>query len=158
MSAIRIGRQGRRGLGLAVLVCGLVAGGAAFAADPTTENCGLLVSRDGQTEEIQVAGFNIMTVQGRLSLPEGHGQVVGVICDRDSLIPAIGDERVMTELRQPLYIRSGGRVMLVDVGEGRFRVRMKEGRPTKAELPELQDRINDMQIAANQAAVKKKPK
>lgn len=78
------------------------------------ERCAALVQGDNGIEVRNAPGF---TVRGTdpLVRPEGVGDVVAAMCDRESIVPDVGDFRVVTELSLPFNIRSSGRVIVLEL-------------------------------------------
>ena len=96
------------------------------------EFCGVMKNTDAtHTSYIPIPGYTILHSTPPFSAPPGA--LDAVVCDRPTLFIGVNDHRVLTDLGVPLFIRNAGRVMILEVAEGRFRVRFIEGRPTSEE-------------------------
>lgn len=100
------------------------------------EFCGVMKNTDAtHTSYIPIPGYTILHSSPPFSAPPGS--LDAVVCDRPTLFIGANDHRVLTDLGVPLFIRNAGRVMVLEVSEGRFRVRFIEGRPTAEESQTL---------------------
>lgn len=141
------------------IACALAcAAGAALAQDTlpsitrVDETCGILVRQDDErTSYIPVLGYSVMNAPSPLTRPPGQDQVDALICDRLSLVISPQDYRVLTDLRVPLYIRAGIRLIVLEVAEGQLRVRFLRGEPTDEERAQLAVALDQSQENARLA-------
>lgn len=137
-----------RTLAMAALASVLGLAVPAEAHEPTRENCMLMVLRNG---DVAVAGpVQVMTVSGPLSAPPAGGENRAVLCQRDTIIPARGDERVLTQLGLPLVIvAADDRMFTLEMVDGRIQTRFLKGDVLAGEGAELQARLDELQRAAD---------
>lgn len=127
-----------------VAVAALFAANSAAAAE---ESCAVLV-QTGDGVQVQAApGWTVQGVSPPV-LPAGIDNIVAAMCDRDSIVPDVSDFRVVTDLLLPFNIRSGGRIIVLEISNGQLRARFLRGALTEAERAALQAAMNDAQIIA----------
>ncbi|MBY0563997.1 MAG: hypothetical protein K2P58_07400 [Hyphomonadaceae bacterium] len=116
------------------------------AAQPVTETCGVFVRQGAadaeQTDYIPVFGYSVTNAALPLAAPPGQARIDGILCDRLTLELRPNDYRVLTDLRVPFYVRSGIRLVALEVADGQFRVRFLSGAPTEAERAQLADALD----------------
>ena len=100
------------------------AAGEVFA--PTTESCAWLIRRDGKLDKDDAPWLRLLDTSGPIERPATTGQVQGVYCERDSLVPAEWDDRVPRTLGVPLFINAPGGMTTVEIKDRRFRVTFSE--------------------------------
>lgn len=162
----------KRAIAIAVA---LMAAGAAYAQAQTTtttappaqpqvnmvqeqmarlgEFCGVFKNTDAEhTSYIPIPNYSILHGQPPFSAPPGS--MDAVVCDRPTLMMGINDHRVITDMHVPLFIRSGGRIFVLEVQEGHFAIRFTQGRPTPTESQQLAAAIDlaHAEVAARQQA------
>jgi hypothetical protein len=120
-----------------------------FVATPAgavaDEHCVALVQDDDGIQAREAPGFRVRGADP-LVRPEGVGNVVALMCDREALVPDVGDFRVVTELSLPFNIRSGGRIIVLEISNGQLRVRFLRGELTEEERTALQAAMNEAQL------------
>lgn len=117
------------------------------------EFCGVFKNTDSEhTSYIPIPGFSILQGQPPFSAPPGS--LDAVVCDRPTLTMGINDHRVLTDMHVPLFIRSGGRIFILEVQDGHFAIRFTQGRPTAQEQQQLAAAIDlaHAEVAARQHA------
>lgn len=119
------------------------------------ELCGIMQITDAtHASYIPIPGYTILQATPPFSAPPGAVQAV--VCDRTSVFLGPNDHRVITDLHVPLFIRSTGRIAILEAAEGQLRVRFHQGQPTAEEAQALAaalDRANaDMANVLRQAA------
>lgn len=117
------------------------------------EFCGVFKNTDAEhTSYIPIPGFTILHGQPPFSAPPGS--LDAVVCDRPALVMGGNDHRVLTDMHVPLFIRSGGRIFILEVENGRFAIRFTQGRPTPQEQQALAEAIDNAhaEVAARQHA------
>jgi hypothetical protein len=118
--------------------------GPALAAEPSAR-CGVLLRDGGEIRSESLPGFSVSDAALPLQLPEGLGDVQGVMCSRESLHLLDNDYCVITDLGVPFYLASGGRLIVLEISSGQFRARTAQGELTKEELDRLQAALNAAQ-------------
>lgn len=122
------------------------------------EFCGVFKNTDAEhTSYIPIPGFTILHGQPPFSAPPGS--LDAVVCDRPTLMMGINDHRVLTDMHVPLFIRSGGRIFILEVQDGHFAIRFTQGRPTAQEQQQLAAAIDlaHGEVAARQHASQTTP-
>ena len=56
-----------------------------------------------------------------------------MVCDRTSIFLGPNDHRVITDIGVPLFIRSGGRIAVLEIADRQLRLRFTQGQPTPQE-------------------------
>ena len=103
---------------------------------PTTETCGWMVRNDGKLTIYDAPGPSVLGARGTIERPKLRARIVGVYCERDSLVPADSDDRVPRTAGLPLYIEAPGGVTIVEIKNSRFRISFSDG---VAVTPALRD-------------------
>jgi len=99
---------------------------------PAPESCGVFQIRDAEhVSYIPIAGFSILLGQPPFSAPPGS--VHAVVCDRTSIFLGPNDHRVITDIGVPLFIRSSGRIAVLEIADRQLRLRFTQGQPTAQE-------------------------
>jgi hypothetical protein len=128
----------------------LVAALAVVAIAPTataqsTELCSVMVESDGKLRTEPAEAYFVTGANPLLRLPEGHANVVALVCQRPTLTIGDNDYLVLTELEIPLYVRSDDRILVLEMVNGQFRVRVDNGVLTDDEASGLQAALNRAQ-------------
>jgi hypothetical protein len=122
---------------------------AAAPAAPTHETCAVMVPAGDKVEQREAPGLKLLGTAGRLSAPPG---IKAVICDRDAIVPAEGDDRVLEQLSVPLYLREGDRVAVLEMVVGRYQLRFVAGEIAPDEATAVQTALNAFQTRQQQAS------
>ena len=113
------------------LVC-LSAPAMAQQQQPAVESCGVFQITDAEhVSYIPIPGFSILLGTPPFSAPPGS--VHAVVCDRTSIFLGPNDHRVITDIGVPLFIRSGGRIAVLEIADRQLRLRFTQGQPTPQE-------------------------
>jgi hypothetical protein len=94
---------------------------------PTAERCSYLVRRGAKLDKDDAPWLVLLNTTDRLARPTTTGQLQGVYCERDSLVPGENDDRVPMQLHVPLFINAPGGMTVVDIKDRRFQVRAAQG-------------------------------
>lgn len=122
-----------RTFAIAAVLSGMAA--PAFAQQPV-ERCGVFQITDAEhVSYVPIPGYSILLSQPPFSAPPGA--VNAVVCDRTSIFIGPNDHRVITDLGVPLFIRSGGRIAVLEIADRQLRLRFTQGEP----LPQERDAI-----------------
>ncbi|MEZ5959124.1 MAG: hypothetical protein R3C30_01685 [Hyphomonadaceae bacterium] len=96
------------------------------------EGCGYLRITSPETVElVPLPGYSILTASPPFTAPPGS--LHALVCDRTSIFIGPNDHRVITDLGVPLFIRSGGRVAILEIADQQLRLRFTQGQPTPQE-------------------------
>lgn len=133
----------------AALVVAMAAPAHAAPASATREACRVMVPVGDKVEQREAPGLKLLGTTGPLAAPSG---ITAVICDRDALVPADGDDRVLDQLSVPLYLRQGDRVAVLEMSQGQYRVRMVAGEIAPEEAAAVQTALNAFQTRQQQDA------
>lgn len=96
------------------------------------ELCGVFQITSPETVEYSpLPGYSVLTATPPFRAPPGS--VHAMVCDRTSIFIGPVDYRVITDLGVPLFIRSGGRIAILEIAERQLRLRFTQGEPTPAE-------------------------
>lgn len=108
-----------------------------FAQTGPIERCGIFKpTAEGRMAYIPIAGYSVLLMQPPFRLPQraqATQRAQAVVCDRTSIFIGPNDHRVITDIGLPLFIRSGGRVAVLEIADHRLRLRFTEGEPTQTE-------------------------
>ncbi len=100
------------------------------------ERCGVFQITDAEhVSYTPIPGYSVLLAQPPFTAPPGA--VHAVVCDRTSIFIGPNDHRVITDLGVPLFIRSGGRVAVLEIADRQLRLRFTQGEP----LPQERDAI-----------------
>lgn len=115
------------------MACALVCLAApAMAQQRDVESCGVFQITDAEhVSYIPIPGYSILLGQPPFSAPPGS--VHAVVCDRTSIFLGPNDHRVITDLGVPFFIRSGGRIAVLEIADRQLRLRFTQGQPTAQE-------------------------
>ncbi len=117
-------------------------------AQQANERCAVMTeSTAGVVETHFVDGF-VVTGAVPFRFPAGFENARAVMCVRDVLVIGDDDHRVIVDGGVPLYIASTGRVVVLEISGGQFRVRTARGEPTVEETVALQAALTRAQNAA----------
>lgn len=94
---------------------------------PTAESCSYLIRRETKLDKDDAPWLVLLNTTDRLTPPATTGQLQGVYCERDSLVPGEYDDRVPMQLHVPLFINAPGGMTVVDIKDRRFQVRAAQG-------------------------------
>jgi hypothetical protein len=138
---------------LAIAVALAVMSTPAFAQTGPVERCGIFKSTaEGRMAYVPIAGYSVLLLQPPFRLPQraqATQRAQAVVCDRTSIFVGPNDHRVITDLGIPLFIRSSGRVAVLEIADRQLRLRFTEGEPTPAEReamgPAIERALADME-------------
>lgn len=128
----------------------------AMAQQQPIESCGVFQIADAErVNYIPIPGYSILLAQPPFSAPPGS--VHAVVCDRTSIFLGPNDHRVITDLGVPLFIRSGGRIAVLEIADRQLRLRFTQGEPSPEERaaigPAIERALADMdRLPARQPA------
>jgi hypothetical protein len=123
----------------------VAAAGLASANEATREACYVTEDEDGQ---VSVSAFPELDLihSDDAALPAlPAGKILGVDCSRNSLVPALGDYRVIMQYGLPLTITSSKRVAVLEVLNGQVRYRNLTDRFSAEEIAAIKARIDLLQ-------------
>jgi hypothetical protein len=123
----------------------VAAAGLASAKEATREACYLTEDEDGQ---VSVSAFPELDLihSDDAALPAlPPGRILGVDCSRNSLVPSLGDYRVILQYGLPLTITSSKRVAVLEVAGGRVRYRNLTDRFSAEEITLIKARMDALQ-------------
>ncbi|ANP46547.1 hypothetical protein [Candidatus Viadribacter manganicus] len=121
-----------RSLAMACALVCLSAPALAQQQQPVVESCGVFQITDAEhVSYIPIPGFSILLGTPPFSAPPGS--VHAVVCDRTSIFLGPNDHRVITDIGVPLFIRSGGRIAVLEIADRQLRLRFTQGQPTPQE-------------------------
>lgn len=96
------------------------------------ERCGVFQITDAEhVSYVPIPGYSILLAEPPFSAPPGA--VHAVVCDRTSIFIGPNDHRVITDLGVPLFIRSGGRIAVLEIADRQLRLRFTQGEPLQQE-------------------------
>ncbi len=96
------------------------------------ELCGIFQITSPETVEYSpLPGYSVLTATPPFRAPPGS--VHAMVCDRTSIFIGPVDYRVITDLGVPLFIRSGGRIAILEIADRQLRLRFTQGQPTPVE-------------------------
>ncbi len=89
---------------------------------PSVETCSWLVRVNGALKREPAPTLDIIRTSTPLQRPGVAGQLQGVYCERDSMVPGEWDDRVPLQLGVPLFINGPGGMTTVAIKDQRFQV------------------------------------
>ena len=96
------------------------------------ELCGIFQITGPETVEYSpLPGYSVLTATPPFRAPPGS--VHAMVCDRTSIFIGPVDYRVITDLGVPLFIRSSGRIAVLEIADRQLRLRFTRGEPTPDE-------------------------
>ncbi len=96
------------------------------------ELCGAFQIMSPETVDyIPLPGYSVLTATPPFRAPPGS--VHALVCDRTSIFIGPVDHRVITDLGVPLFIRSSGRIAVLEIADRQLRLRFTRGEPTPQE-------------------------
>lgn len=96
------------------------------------EFCGIFQITSPETVEYSpLPGYSVLTATPPFRAPPGS--VHAMVCDRTSIFIGPVDYRVITDLGVPLFIRSSGRIAILEIADRQLRLRFTQGQPTPVE-------------------------
>jgi hypothetical protein len=112
------------------------------------ELCGVFqITSPTTTEYSPLPGYSVLTAIPPFRAPPGS--VHAMVCDRTSIFIGPVDHRVITDLGVPLFIRSGGRIAILEIADHQLRLRFTQGAPTPQEQaaigPAIERALNDIE-------------
>ncbi|MBX3430953.1 MAG: hypothetical protein KF779_15320 [Hyphomonadaceae bacterium] len=114
------------------VACALTCLAAPAMAQQPIERCGVFQITDAEhVSYIPIPGYSILLATPPFSAPPGA--VHAVVCDRTSIFIGPNDHRVITDLGVPLFIRSGGRIAVLEIADRQLRLRFTHGEPSPEE-------------------------
>ena len=129
---------------LAAVLIGGVAGAA--PREPSREQCYLVEQADGGRSVSAFPSLRLIRGDASAPLPPlPTGQYISVDCSRNSLVPAVGDYRVLKQYELPLTITSKGRVGVLEIAQRRLRFRLLQGQMSADEHQAGQERLSGFQ-------------
>lgn len=113
----------------------------------THELCGAFQITGPETVDyIPIPGYSVLTATPPFRAPPGS--VHALVCDRTSIFIGPNDHRVITDLGVPFFIRSGGRIAILEIADRQLRLRFTQGEPTPQEQagigPAIERALNDI--------------
>jgi hypothetical protein len=94
---------------------------------PSVETCSWLVRANGALKKEPATGLDIIRTSSALQRPTVTGQLQGVYCERDSMVPGEWDDRVPLQLGVPLFINGPGGMTTVAIKDRRYQVSFSRG-------------------------------
>lgn len=94
---------------------------------PSVETCSWLVRANGALKKEPADGLDIIRTSSALQRPTVTGQLQGVYCERDSMVPGEWDDRVPLQLGVPLFINGPGGMTTVAIKDRRYQVSFSRG-------------------------------
>ena len=137
-----------RPIGLAASLLLLAATAPAIAQDAPASGCAYMVlPAGGQIEMRPTEGLDALFTDPQVAPPPPPAglRVVGVTCWRPDLVPAEYDDRAISALGVPLYVKAGERSLVLEIHSGRFTYRMVQGQLRRPEIDALGQRLNSFQ-------------
>ncbi len=117
---------------LAIAAVLAVTAAPAFAQEQPIERCGVFQITDAEhVSYIPIPGYSILLAQPPFAAPPGA--VHAVVCDRTSIFLGPNDHRVITDLGVPFFIRSSGRIAVLEIADRQLRLRFTQGEPSPTE-------------------------
>ncbi len=111
-----------------------------------------MVRREGKiTTEVRPDLHLLGDPDAKLAAPKVQGELSGLLCGRDSIVPALGDERVLTQLHVPIFLSQGERSAALELSTGQIRIRLIQGQLSDPEAQAIQARLNLLQNRVNAA-------
>lgn len=96
------------------------------------EFCGAFqITGPTTVDYLPIPGYSVLTATPPFRAPPGS--VHALVCDRTSIFIGPVDHRVITDLGVPLFIRSSGRIAVLEIVDHQLRLRFTQGQPTPAE-------------------------
>lgn len=89
---------------------------------PSVETCSWLVRVNGALRKEPAPTLDIIRTSTALQRPAVAGQLQGVYCERDSMVPGEWDDRVPLQLGVPLFINGPGGMTTVALKDQRFQI------------------------------------
>ena len=89
---------------------------------PSVETCSWLVRVNGALKKEPAPTLDIIRTSTPLQRPGIPGQLQGVYCERDSMVPGEWDDRVPLQLGVPLFINGPGGMTTVALKDRRFQI------------------------------------
>lgn len=137
-----------RTLAVALALTCIAAPAMAQQAAAPVELCGVFQIVDAEhVSYIPIPGYSILAGEPPLTAPPGS--LHAVVCDRTSIFIGPNDHRVITDLGVPFFIRSGGRVAVLELADHQLRLRFTQGQPTPTELaaigPAIERALNEIE-------------
>jgi len=129
---------------------------AGLLQDGPFGDCHALMEIDGKTVSAPAPWLADAIAAGALPKADA-GQIGGVVCARDSIVPLADDEAVLSRLALPLYINAGGRVGALEASGGQLSFRVIEGQLSPEERPAVMTFLNTAQNAGQGEAVPDRP-
>lgn len=120
------------------VVCALtfVAAPAVAQQPHAHELCGVFqITSINTVDYIPIPGYSVLTVTPPITAPPGS--VHAIVCDRTSIFLGPNDHRVVTDLGVPFFIRSGGRIAVLEIADRQLRLRFTQGAPTPQEQADI---------------------
>lgn len=96
------------------------------------EICGAFQITDSEhVSYIPLPGYSVLTATPPFRAPPGS--VHALVCDRTSIFLGPNDHRIITDLGVPFFIRSSGRIAVLEIADRQLRLRFTQGEPTPQE-------------------------
>lgn len=125
---------------------------SALAPAPPQEQCGVFFVQPDRLTFVPIAGYSLLTATPPLTAPPNQPQIDAIICDRPAMFIGPNDHRVLTDLHKPLFIRSGGRVAVMEFTENQVHLRFTEGSPSEAEMQAIRGALDAAQADIDRIA------
>lgn len=96
------------------------------------EFCGVFqITSATSVDYIPLPGYSVLMATPPFTAPPGA--VHALVCDRTSIFLGPNDHRIITDLGVPFFIRSGGRIAILEIADHQLRLRFTQGAPTPQE-------------------------
>jgi hypothetical protein len=96
------------------------------------EMCGVFQITSAETVDyIPLPGYSVLMATPPFRAPPGS--VHAMVCDRTSIFIGPNDHRIITDLGVPFFIRSSGRIAVLEIADHQLRLRFTQGAPTPQE-------------------------
>ena len=141
----RLARLGWAGLAAVALLGSACA--QAQTASPAEPPCALMVKGIDGYVFVRMRNFDPSNKAVPLYPANPADSIDAVICERKSLVPEPTDYRVISEMRMPLAIRSGGVTVWLGAENGRLSVQVPAGAVNAADQQAIKARVDELQKA-----------
>lgn len=132
-----------------------VAGSIPPTPGPTSEtSCGLIVLNGTATEVRLDPKFHVLNAKS-IKLPKVDPNVMAIVCNRDSIIPVPGDERVVQGPPAKFVINDGTRSGTLSFEKNKYKFTVSDGILSKPEKLAVDTQVKAMQERAKKLAKKK---
>lgn len=117
------------------------------------ERCLAQVGAEGSLAAVALPpGYSVLNPQLPLTMPQVDGELRAIMCTRASISIAPLDHHVVIDLRVPLFLSDGARVMVLEIVEGQLRTRFLQGEASEAESIVLRGALERAQLDIQRVA------